>query len=204
MSKLKYLIVILIPVVVAATFVWLLRPIKAENPEQQIKTVVAFGDSLVKGVGASEGKDFVSNLSQKIGKPVQNFGISGNTSAQALARIDTVINADPDLVILLIGGNDALQKVTVQETFSNIRSIITKLKANDIQVVLLGIQGGAIGDPYASEFKAVAKDLDLIFVPNVISGLFGKSEFMADAVHPNDAGYSKISDKVYEAIKPLF
>src|SRR5688500_11781318 len=79
--------------------------------------IVAFGDSLVVGVGAAPGNDFVSLLSARIDEPIINLGRSGDTTEKALARISEVINEKPALVIVLLGGNDYLRKVPIDQTF---------------------------------------------------------------------------------------
>ncbi|MEY4602501.1 MAG: hypothetical protein RL292_442 [Candidatus Parcubacteria bacterium] len=70
-------------------------------------------------------------------------------------------------------------------------------------VVLLGIQGGLLSDPYESEFENLAKAQGTAYVSNVLEGLFGNSRYMADGVHPNDAGYAKIVERIYPELKKV-
>ncbi len=82
--------------------------------------IVAFGDSLIQGVGASSvDKNLVSILSRRIGKPIINLGVSGNTTADGLNRLDQLDKYKPKVVILLLGGNDYLRKVPKETTFNN-------------------------------------------------------------------------------------
>ncbi len=175
------------------------------EPERVVKndTIVAFGDSLVVGYGATEGKDFVSVLGASLGVPIENFGKNGDTSADALARIDTVLARDPGLVILLIGGNDFLRKVPIETTEENIRSIVSQFEANGTVVVLVGVRGGLLSDPFAPMYASIADDYDLVYVPNILSGLLGRSEYMSDAIHPNDAGYARIAERLEDVVAPL-
>jgi lysophospholipase L1-like esterase len=198
----KYIIAIIV-IGVAGFFIWNTF-FKALEPQRNIQTVVAFGDSLIEGVGATEGNDFVSLLSKRTGKKIINAGTSGETTEQGLARIDEILDMKPDLVLVLFGGNDALRRISKQQTFQNLDSMLTIFKANNVEVVLLGIQGGPLADPYKSEFDALAKKHKVIYVPNVLEGLFAHPELMADAVHPNDAGYKKMADRVYDAIESRF
>lgn len=163
--------------------------------------IVAFGDSLVAGVGATSGNDFVSVLSRMLGKPIINLGVPGDTTAQGLARIDQVIAKDPGTVILLLGGNDYLKKIPQEETFANLRSIIAKLQAEGAVVVLLGVRGGILRDNFADRFDALAEETGVIYVPDVLDGLIGRDTFMSDAIHPNDQGYAQIAERVFEAIE---
>jgi acyl-CoA thioesterase-1 len=167
------------------------------------KKIVAYGDSLIQGVGATEGHDFISVLENRIGTHIINKGKSGDTTAAGLARIDDVLAEKPDMVIVLFGGNDALQKVPIEQTFNNLDTIINTLQTAHAQVVLLGIKGGLLGDPYESKFKALAKKYNVTYIPNILDGILGKQNLMFDTVHPNDSGYAKISDRVYATIKPL-
>jgi lysophospholipase L1-like esterase len=183
---------------------FILKPEAASKPYRDYQTIVAYGDSLIVGVGSTEGNDFVSQLSQKLGKNIINEGKSGETSSQGLARIDSILEHKPDMVLVLFGGNDALHRVDKAITFENLKNIISTLQKNNAEVVLLGIQGGAIGDPYKKEFETLAKDFDLVYVSNVLDDLFADKRYMADSVHPNDTGYAHISDRVYTALRPLF
>lgn len=179
--------------------------LRGGEPERQIKnnTIVAFGDSLVVGYGATSSNDFVSVLSREIGMPIENFGKNGDTSADALARVDTVLARDPGLVILLIGGNDFLKKVPIETTDKNIKSIVSQFVENDTVVVLVAVRGGLLSDPFAPMYASIAKDYDLIYVPNILNGLFGNNTYMFDAIHPNDAGYTRIAERLEDVVAPL-
>jgi acyl-CoA thioesterase-1 len=166
-------------------------------------TIVAFGDSLVEGVGATSGNDFVSVLSRQLDEPIVNLGVRGDTTAAALARIDQVIEQDPKVVIVLLGGNDYLQRIPKEETFSNLNQIVTTIHDSGAVVVLLGVQGGLLSDGYKSEYESLAESLGTAYVPNVLDGLFGKADLMSDTVHPNDAGYQIIADKVESVVSEL-
>lgn len=180
------------------------------KPEQKITnypssgdSVVAFGDSLIEGVGATSGNDFVSQLSKKIGEPIINLGISGNTTAQGLARVDRIAEYKPKVVLVLLGGNDYLQKVPRKETFRNLEMIISNIQATGAVVVLLGIQGGVLDDPYEGEFEALARKKGTLYVSNMLEGLVGNSRYMSDAIHPNDVGYLKMVERVYPEVKKV-
>ena len=163
--------------------------------------IVAMGDSLVYGYGATAGNDFVSLLSESIGQPIINMGVNGNTTAGGLSAADMVIELKPSVVLVLLGGNDYLRGVSIAETFSNLELIVEKLQANGAVVILLGIQGGVLSDPFAAEFKALAERRGTAYVPNVLSGLIGNQSLMADAIHPNDAGYARIAKKVLPVLE---
>lgn len=173
------------------------------NSDSKGTTIVAFGDSLIQGVGATTGNDFVTKLSEKIGQPIVNLGVSGNTTADALARIDTVLEQNPRIVIILLGGNDYLRRIPPDTTFANLALIVDAIHEKGSAVVLLGVRGGLIRDTYHARFKEFAKVHQTAFVPNVLDGLIGDKTLMSDAIHPNDTGYARIVDKIYPVLKDL-
>lgn len=177
------------------------REIKNYPPKQG--PVVAFGDSLVEGVGSSKGNDFVSILSRKIDEPIINLGVSGNTTADGLKRIDEVLVTEPRLVMVLLGGNDFLRKVPRKETFDNLKTIVTRIQERGAIVVLLGVRGGLFTDSADGLYEDLAKETGSAYVSNVLDGLFADSRYMSDAIHPNDTGYIKVADRVYPILEKL-
>lgn len=169
--------------------------------------IIAFGDSLVQGVGSGQGNGFVSLLSKKIGLNIINAGISGNTTQDGLARLEKdVIEQKPDVVIVLLGGNDAIRQIPESQTFGNLEEIILQIKNSGAKVLLLGVRGGVafMGKNYNSEFKKLAKKTNVVLVPDVLDGLFGNKDLMSDGIHPNDKGYEKIAEKVWQYLPEIF
>jgi acyl-CoA thioesterase-1 len=162
--------------------------------------IVAFGDSLVAGYGAPEQQGFVEPLSQKLGIAISNEGESGDTTAQGLARLQDVLNQNPNIVIVLLGGNDALQQIPLATTESNLQQILSTLAQNHIQVVLVGVLGGFPIDPFAPMFAQLAKEYPVTYVPNILNGLIGNTQYMYDEVHPNASGYDIIATRLYTAV----
>ena len=165
--------------------------------------IIAFGDSLVWGEGADEGKNFVSLLSQRTGQPIVNLGNPGDTTAEALARVSQLDKYNPKVVILLIGGNDYLKRVPSDETFANLGKLIENIQSRDAIVLLLGIRGGVVIDHFALRFEKLRDTYHTAYVSDVLGGIFGNHEFMSDEVHPNNAGYAKIADRIYPVLAQL-
>jgi len=165
--------------------------------------VVAFGDSLVSGVGANSGQDFVSLLSGQVGVPIINQGVPGDTTRDALARVDQVLATDPKVVLVLFGGNDYLQQIPPEETFANLAQLIETIHQSGSIVVLLGVRGGVLRDQYAGQFADLAAEYNTAFVPNVLDGVFGRPLLMSDPIHPNNAGYQIIADRIAPVLQPL-
>ena len=163
-------------------------------------TVIAFGDSITAGVGTTGSSNYVSLLSSRTGISIVNAGRSGDTTADALARIDgSVLSRDPQIVIVLLGGNDILQSVPVQQRISNITSIVQRIRADGAAVILVGLGSGAL-DPFNGALPGIASQTSSTLVPNILDGIFGVSSLMADAVHPNNAGHAIIADRIEPAL----
>ena len=177
------------------------RPSKITNYPSYGKSIIMFGDSLVEGVGSTKGYSLPELLSKKINQPIINMGVKGETSYQGLARLDKVINSDPKIVMVLFGGNDYLHDIQEEETFKNIDYMVGLLQDFGAVVIILGIQGGIISDPYEDNFKRIAKERCALYVPSVLDGLIGNELLMSDEVHPNDEGYTLLAGKIAPVLR---
>lgn len=167
-------------------------------------TIVFFGDSLVEGVGATQGNALPDQVAEIIGTEIINSGVSGNTTGEALARLqEDVLDLDPKIVIILLGGNDAIQRKPSEETFANLDSIIDQAQTQGAGVVLAGIRGGLQNSTYKKRFKELAEEKGAAYTPDVLKGLFGDRALMSDAIHPNDAGYAMIAQKIAPLVTEL-
>jgi len=167
-------------------------------------TLLAFGDSLVEGVGAQTEGGFVTLLSQDLGVPIQNFGLSGDTTTSALTRSRKALTQNPDIVIVLLGGNDALGRSSVAVVEQNLTNLVEQIIAAGAHGVLLGVPGGLpFSDPYPAMYERVAARPQVTYVPNVLSGIFGKGELMSDQIHPNELGYQRIAERVAPAVREV-
>ena len=167
------------------------------------KPVVAFGDSLVFGVGSTSGNGFVSLLSQRLGVDIVNSGRPGDTTADGLARLKTsVLDREPRLVIVLLGGNDLLQNVPLQQRISNITSIATQIRASGSTVILVGLSTGNVIDPFEGALPGIAAQTASTLVNGILDGIFGDPALMSsDGIHPNNAGYKIMADRLEPTVK---
>lgn len=165
---------------------------------------VAFGDSLTAGFGASDGVDYPALLGKRLGLPMQNFGVAGDSSADGLKRVTAVEALNPRVVLLCFGGNDVLQRLPRDQMFANLEAMIDRLHARGSFVVLLGIRGPSlVGDVNAKGFKQLARRKNVLLMPNILDGILGQPNLMSDQVHPNDAGYEKIAARLEKELRPL-
>jgi acyl-CoA thioesterase-1 len=166
--------------------------------------VIAFGDSLVQGHGASPGRDFVSLLSQRLAVPIINAGRGGDTAASALTRLDRdVLARDPRVVIVLLGGNDVLRRVPVDRTFADLGTLVARIRERGAAVVLVGLSVGFVTDPYGREYAALAERTASAYVPDILDGILHDQARMADAIHPNDEGHRIMAERIEPALREL-
>lgn len=167
--------------------------------------IVTLGDSLTVGVGVDASSNYPSLLQAKLGKHarVVNLGVSGDTIADGLARIDAVLEVSPEIVIVALGSNDYLRGLDASVATKNLRAIIRTLHAEGIYVVLAGFSypstfgvtnqvNRAIQDIFAS----LAEEESLAFIPDFLAGVAGETSLnQEDRIHPNSAGYRVIVDE---------
>jgi acyl-CoA thioesterase-1 len=164
-------------------------------------TVVAFGDSLTAGFGTTGNGDYVSLLSNRTGVAIINAGRIGDTTADALARINgAVLSRDPDIVIVLLGGNDLLQGVPVPQRISNITSVVQQIRTDGAIVILVGVGHPPI-DPFDGALAGIASQTSSSYVPAILEGIFGVPSLMADVIHPNNAGHAIMADRIEPALR---
>lgn len=167
--------------------------------------IIAFGDSLVAGYGATSGHDFVTVLADSIDHEIINAGVSGETTTAALLRLERdVLARDPRVVIILLGGNDALRQLPVSQTFQNLEKMIDLIHEKQAAVILLGIRGGIFGDRYKNEFSRLAREKKVNYIPDILDGILGNSELTSDQIHPNDKGYALISERIEPILRKVF
>lgn len=172
------------------------------NAEPTGETIVCFGDSLTYGTGAAKGMDYPSQLSRLIGRPVVNLGVPGNTTADALARIDAVIEQRPRMVLLTLGGNDLRKKMAKEQAFANLRTLVERVQAQGALVVIGGIEVPLFGQGYGDGYRQLARETGSLLVPNVFEGIMGNTSLMSDPIHPNGEGYGLMAEMFQQAIEP--
>ena len=159
--------------------------------------IIAFGDSLTAGMGASEGEDYPSRLSRIIGAPVMNAGVSGDTTDMALARLEpAVLSHDPRIVIVGLGGNDFLQGVAISTTEANLRIIIRRIHGAGAMVVLLGFGFPSINVNYETMYAGLAREERCLLIPHPLRGVLTDPALKSDGIHPNARGYQLMAERL--------
>jgi lysophospholipase L1-like esterase len=196
---------ILAPALLAALLYWWINrpPVPINLPPTATGPWIAFGDSLTEGYGATEGNAYPALLSRSLGVPIVNLGVSGDTTTDGLKRLDAVARQQPRVVLLCLGGNDALSQMPQASTLSNLEAIIDRLHAEGSFVVLIGIRSASFRDRNEKAFARLAREKRVLYVPDFLKGLAFKPVYMSDAIHPNDEGYKRFSERLEKVLRPL-
>lgn len=159
--------------------------------------IVAFGDSLTYGTGASEQESYPAILGQLIGREVVRSGVPGEVTGQGLERLESIIEEHrPRLVIVCLGGNDMLKRLSMADTRSNLRSIIKILKERGIAVVLIGVPQPALLSSPPDFYPELAREFAIPYEGEILKTVLYAAEMKADPIHPNARGYRKVAEAV--------
>lgn len=169
-------------------------------------TILALGDSLTAGYGAQPGEDYPAQLADITGWKVINGGVSGDTSAQARARLPELMRQNPDLVIVSIGGNDFLRKIAESETRANITAILQTVQAAHRPAVLVAIPYftaaalvGSISEH--ALYDDLAAEFNIPLLKGAWADILGDKDLKSDAIHGNAAGYRQFAEEMAGFLK---
>ncbi len=188
-----------------------------DSPEGDRQTILVVGTSLTAGLGLDAGDAYPAVLQRMIdsiglGYRVINAGVSGETSAGALRRIDWVLAGEPPAVVIIeTGANDGLRGQSVDSMRSNIEAIIDRVEQVQPRpvIMLAGMEalpnlGRVYGEAFRSVFREVAARRNVVYIPFFLDGIAGNAALnQADGVHPNEEGAEKAALNVWQVLEPL-
>jgi acyl-CoA thioesterase I len=188
-------------------------PIASQTDDKRPKIVV-LGDSLTAGLGLLETQSYPHLLQEKIDRDgfnyeVVNAGVSGDTTAGGLRRLDWSLQEDVRVLIVALGGNDGLRGLSAADMKQNLSQIIETARAKHVAVILAGMEAPPnYGAEYAASFRQVYRDLasqyHVLFVPFLLDKVAGQAALnQADGIHPNPQGAAIVADTVWNVLKPL-
>jgi len=200
--------------------VFLILQLLVFNPgesKSDTSNILFFGDSITAGYGVEQEQAYPAIIQNKIDSLGWEFnaingGLSGETSAGGLRRIDWMLrNSSIDVFVLELGGNDGLRGIEVESTRQNLQSIIDKVrdKFPDARIILAGMQVPPnLGPRYTEAFKTMytelARENDLPLIPFILEGAALDPELMqSDDIHPNAKGHRVVAENVWEVLKPV-
>ena len=180
------------------------------------KNILILGDSISAGYGVAPEEAYPSLLQDKIdqaGLPwhVINAGVSGDTSAGGLGRIDWLLRQKVDVLLLELGGNDGLRGLSPESTEKNLQAIINKTRSKypEVKILIAGMRMPAsMGVEYTRRFEetfsSLAQKNMTAFLPFLLEGIAGKPELnQPDRIHPTPAGHKIVAENVWTVLKPL-
>jgi len=189
----------------------------AESTASTTFTITFLGDSLTAGLGLLSQQAFPAKIEEKFHADgftsieVVNAGLSGDTSAGGLRRAEQVLDPTTKILVVALGGNDALRGLTVNETRENLRQIIDIAQAKGVLVMLCGMEAPTnLGEDYRTSFKQLYFDLlrsyqrQIVYVPFLLEGVAGRPELnQTDGIHPNEKGSTVIADLLFPQLREM-
>jgi acyl-CoA thioesterase-1 len=176
--------------------------------------IVLLGDSLTAGYGLLESQSYPAILQQHIDADgyeyeVVNAGVSGDTTAGGLRRLDWALQGNVRILLVALGGNDGLRGLAVSEMKQNLTTIVQRAKERGIAVILAGMEAPPnFGQEYAASFRQAFRDVALkervIFLPFLLQNVGGRPELnQGDGIHPNPQGAAIVADTVWKVLRPV-
>lgn len=182
----------------------------------ETRKVLFFGDSITAGYGLENGQAFPALIQQKIDSlgwnyEVVNAGLSGETSAGGLRRVDWILRQDVDVFVLELGGNDGLRGIDLRSTKTNLQAIIDKVRETspETKIILAGMQVPPnLGQDYTSQFREMypelARNNDVTLIPFILEGVGGNPEYnQGDGIHPNAKGHKILAENTWKVLEPM-
>jgi acyl-CoA thioesterase-1 len=177
-------------------------------------TLVALGDSLTAGYGLPPEDGFVPQLqawltAQGQDVVVVNAGVSGDTTAGGVARLDWSLTPEVDAMIVTLGGNDLLRGLDPASTYANLNDILTRLAGRNIPVLLAGMLGPRnLGQEFVTAFEGayqrLAREHDVVFYPFFLEGVAGEAALnQPDGIHPNGRGVAVMVERIMPSVEAL-
>ncbi len=195
---------------------WAADTLTANAAETPRGRVVILGDSITAGYGLDPAEAYPALLQEKIdaaGLPftVVNAGVSGDTTAGGVRRIDWALGAGADVLVIALGGNDGLRGISPKETAENLAGIIQRARAKlpTIDVIIAGMEmpsnlGREFTESFRSIFPRVAAESHAVLIPFLLEGVGGAGEFnQADLIHPNIEGQKRVAGNVWKVLEKV-
>lgn len=184
------------------------------QPAHATRTLAFLGDSLTAGYGVDSKEAFPSLIearikSQGLDWKVVNAGVSGDTTAAGLLRLERLFKQRIDVLFLCLGANDGLRGLSVTEVETNLRAILATAKTKGSVVVLAGVQipenyGADYRKQFDGIFQRVAREKKLVYMPFLLEGVAMKPELnQEDRIHPNAAGHRIVAENVWKVLEPV-
>ena len=167
------------------------------------ETILAFGDSLTYGFGASPSESYPAQLSKLTGLRVINAGVNAETSQEGLHRLPPLLEDHSiKLMILFFGGNDIMQKRSMKHLKANLKTMIKMAKSHNIEVLLIALPNFSIfGISDLELYKEISKEENVPLLSHMYANIITEPSLKSDQIHPNAKGYRVMAEKIFAALK---
>jgi len=175
-------------------------PLPPLDPARDL--VVFFGDSITGGHGLPLEVAFPHRIGVALGLPVRNAGVSGDTTGSALERLEAdVLGHRPKLVVVELGGNDALRRVPMADTLRNLRALVRRIRQSGSGVVLVHVRVPAIAGDYRDGFRTIAREEGAKLVEDFLDGVV--PGLTTDGLHPTAEGHARLAARLEPILRDL-
>lgn len=197
----KIIFTFTVAIAILAIFLWSSKKTVVSLPDDTV--ILAFGDSLTYGTGASQGNSYPEQLARLLQVEVIRSGIPGEVSKAGFQRLSKVLDDNPaDILILCHGGNDILRKLDLNQTKNHIIAMIELARSRGLRVILVGVPkwSGVLGVDTAKLYDEIADEMQLDYEREIIATIVNSPDLKSDSVHPNDAGYKEMAEAIKTVI----
>jgi len=202
MSKNVLITIFVVAVLIFTIFMKESREELSDNFLNNDSTILAFGDSLTYGFGASQNSSYPVYLQNKTGFNVINAGVNGELSSEGLERLPSYLQLKPKLVILCHGGNDILQNLSKEQLKKNLLKMIKMIKKSGADVLLVAVPDfNLFNFKTLSIYEDIADETNVMFEHEVLTYIELHRSLKSDYVHPNSKGYEMMADSFIEILK---
>jgi acyl-CoA thioesterase I len=164
--------------------------------------ILAFGDSLTFGTGATRTESYPAVLESLVGRRVVNSGIPGEVTGQGLSRLPGVIEREkPSLLILCHGGNDLLRHLDQKKTVNNLRAMIRLARERGVAVVIIAVPSPGIALSPPPFYREIASEMKIPLEEEALTALLSDGSLKSDYIHPNAAGYRRLAESIAALLK---
>ena len=172
------------------------------QPLTKNAVILAFGDSLTRGTGASIEQAYPARLQTMLSRTVINAGVPGEISKTGLKRLSGLLKRyQPELLILCHGGNDILRRNNQKQTKENLQQMIDLARSNNTQVVLIGVPQFGIFLTAAPFYEELAQTNALPLENDLLTDILGQNSLKSDQIHPNSKGYQVMADRIHALLQ---
>ena len=195
LRRLCYVLLILLPTACG-------NGVPSVSPLDSNAVVLAFGNSLTFGTGASTAESYPAVLEGLIHRKVINAGVPGEVTSQGLARLPEFLDKhQPALLILCHGGNDLLRRTGEKQAADNVRAMIRMANKRGIDVVLIGVPKPGLSVPVAGFYEEIAQEFDIPYEGGILADILSTGSLKNDMIHPNSRGYAELAQSIASLLR---